>query len=52
VLFSLKALKLYYGIIMENSTLVDGKESKMDLEKKLVMESKLFLINIYIKANL
>jgi hypothetical protein len=34
VSFSPKNQKLYFGTIMESFILVDGKENKMDQEKK------------------
>jgi len=47
-----KELKPYFGTIMVNSILVDGKANKMDQVKKLVMVLKSFLINIFTKASL
>jgi hypothetical protein len=37
---------------MENSIWVDGRTNKMEKDKKLAKGSKLFPINIFIKANL
>ncbi len=47
-----KGLKPFYGTIMQNSTLVDGKVNKTDQDKKLAMVSKSSPINISTKANL
>lgn len=51
VWFLQRELKLSCGTITVNFILEDGKEKKTDLEKKQVMEFKLFLISIFTKVN-
>jgi len=47
-----KELKQFFGITMVNSILEDGKVNKMDQVKKLVMELKSSLTNIFTKVSL